>query len=101
MVRGGDSQRYDIIFFWIIMVKRYFILFFYVLIGCLLFHAGTKECTLSGETIIQTNGGRVIAVTSVADTLSTALYSIYTTINCIDFEGMHYRKDIGHRLENE
>jgi phosphoribosylamine-glycine ligase len=38
-----------------------------------------------------------MAVTAVADTLIDALEAIYKTIPYIHFDGMHYRKDIGHR----
>ena len=57
------------------------------------FHLGTKQ---DGENIV-TNGGRVIGVTAVGNTLDEALDKAYSAIgeNGIHFEGMQYRKDIG------
>jgi phosphoribosylamine--glycine ligase len=56
-----------------------------------IFHAGT----IIQESIIVTNGGRVLGVTAVADDLKTALDKAYTAVKLINFEGMHYRTDIG------
>ncbi|MCF7823852.1 MAG: phosphoribosylamine--glycine ligase [Candidatus Marinimicrobia bacterium] len=55
------------------------------------FHAGTK--INSNETV--TNGGRVLAVTSTADSLERALSQSYKNIESIQFEGKTFRKDIG------
>lgn len=60
----------------------------------LIFHAGTKK--ENAKTL--TNGGRVLAVTSLADTFQKALKKSYNTVNKIHFEGMNYRKDIGFDL---
>jgi phosphoribosylamine--glycine ligase len=57
------------------------------------FHAGTS---LKDDKIV-TNGGRVLCVTSVADTLQDSLDLNYNAISKIDFEGMFYRKDIGQK----
>ncbi|HXJ11334.1 MAG TPA: phosphoribosylamine--glycine ligase [Candidatus Limnocylindrales bacterium] len=54
-------------------------------------HAGTKK---AGDAIV-TSGGRVLGVTAVGDTLSAALQKAYEGVGKIQFEGMHYRKDIG------
>ena len=54
------------------------------------FHAGTVE----KDGRILTAGGRVIAVTALADTLEAARDSAYEAISKIRFEGCHYRKDI-------
>jgi phosphoribosylamine--glycine ligase len=59
--------------------------------GVDVFHAGTR---LADGKIV-TNGGRVLGVTAVGATLQDALRKIYSAIEKIDFEGMHYRKDIG------
>jgi phosphoribosylamine--glycine ligase len=56
-----------------------------------IFHAGTRR---AGETVV-TSGGRVLAVTSLADTTTEALDASYTTIAGIRFEGMNFRRDIG------
>jgi phosphoribosylamine--glycine ligase len=60
----------------------------------IIFHAGTKK--ENAKTL--TNGGRVLAITSLADTFQNALQNTYTTINKIQFDGMYYRKDIGFDL---
>ena len=60
----------------------------------IVFHAGT---TIKDAAVI-TNGGRVIAVTSLADTLQEALDASYKSIDEIHFEKMNYRKDIGFDL---
>ena len=60
----------------------------------ILFHAGAK-CK-NGK--IKTNGGRVIAVTSMADTVEMALKKSYNSIKDIRFEKMYYREDIGFDL---
>jgi phosphoribosylamine--glycine ligase/phosphoribosylformylglycinamidine cyclo-ligase len=55
------------------------------------FHAGTKQ---EGDKLV-TAGGRVLAVTSTASTLSQARIQAYAAAKQIRFEGRHYRKDIG------
>ncbi len=60
----------------------------------LIFHAGTNK---KDNTFI-TNGGRVLAVTSMAKDFNQALKSSYSKIEKINFDGMYYRKDIGFDL---
>ncbi len=60
----------------------------------LLFHAGTSV----KENQIVTNGGRVIAVTSLENNWKAALRKSYKSIEKIHFEKMYYRKDIGFDL---
>ena len=60
----------------------------------IIFHAGTKI----NDNSIVTNGGRVIAVTSLAYSMPEALNQSYKTIDSIHFEKMNYRKDIGFDL---
>ena len=57
----------------------------------LIFHAGT--CLKDGKVL--TAGGRVLAVTSLADNFKEALKKSYSRIEKISFENMYYRKDIG------
>jgi phosphoribosylamine--glycine ligase len=57
------------------------------------FHAGTA--IKDGELV--TNGGRVLNVTATGKTLDEALGKAYEAIKHIEFEGMHYRTDIGRR----
>ena len=62
-------------------------------VGPVVFHAGTK--TDNGKTL--TSGGRVLAVTSVGTTLEKALEQSYKALQDIRFDGIYYRKDIGHK----
>jgi phosphoribosylamine---glycine ligase len=57
------------------------------------FHSGTA--LKDGQ--IVTAGGRVLAVSAAAADLQTALDRIYARLKTISFEGMQYRRDIGHR----
>ena len=55
--------------------------------------AGAK---LSGDKLL-TNGGRVLGVTSVADTLDGAIKASYSKVEKIHFGNAYYRHDIGQR----
>lgn len=57
----------------------------------LIFHAGTAN--KNGE--IVTNGGRVLALTSLSGTLQQAVHHSNKVAEKIEFEGKYYRKDIG------
>jgi phosphoribosylamine--glycine ligase len=65
-------------------------------VGTTVFHAGTAP--VDGKTV--TNGGRVMAFTSLADTMEAALEKSYANIANVHFEGMNYRKDIGFDLKD-
>ena len=54
------------------------------------FHSGTK---FDNGNIV-TNGGRVIGITAKGKTVKEAGEKVYENIKKINFEGMHYRKDI-------
>ena len=58
----------------------------------MLFHAGT---TLNNNNEIVTNGGRVLAVTSIGNSLSEAVSKSMKTAENISFEGKYFRTDIG------
>ena len=60
---------------------------------CKVFHAATKR---SGDTVI-TAGGRVLCVTALGETIRQAQRTAYAAVEAIHFDGMQYRKDIGHR----
>ena len=57
------------------------------------FHAGTAR--KDGETV--TAGGRVLAVTATGADLRAAVGRAYEALAPIRFDGMQYRRDIGHR----
>ncbi len=63
--------------------------------GSTLFHAGTGQV----DGTLVTAGGRVLAVTSVADTIEGALSVSYRNAAAISFSNMSYRKDIGFDLK--
>ena len=62
--------------------------------GEMIFHAGTK--IINGQ--VQTSGGRVLAVTSMAEEHKKALLNSYEILSKLSFEGINYRKDIGFDL---
>ena len=57
------------------------------------FHAATQQ----RGTELCTNGGRVLCVTALGGTLKQAQQLAYETAQTIHFDGMQYRRDIGHR----
>jgi phosphoribosylamine--glycine ligase len=60
---------------------------------CRVFHAGTR---LEGKNLL-TNGGRVLCVTALGDSVKVARARAYEALEGIRFEGMQYRKDIAYR----
>ena len=61
--------------------------------GVQVFHAGTVQA--GGQLV--TAGGRVLGVSAAADSLKDALARAYQALEEIAFEGMYFRRDIGHR----
>jgi phosphoribosylamine--glycine ligase len=61
--------------------------------GVQVFHSGTAR--KDGQLV--TAGGRVLGVTAAADSLEEALGRAYEAMALIHFDGMYYRRDIGHR----
>ena len=59
------------------------------------FHAGTR---VSGDHVV-TNGGRVLMIVGTGDDLLSARRTCYERVAQIEFDGMHYRSDIGWRAE--
>lgn len=57
------------------------------------FHAGTAE---DGDAIV-TSGGRVLCVVGLGDTVKLAASEAYAAVDKIHWDGMYYRRDIGHR----
>jgi phosphoribosylamine--glycine ligase len=60
---------------------------------CMVFHAGTA---LSGGKVV-VNGGRVLCVTALGDSVKMAQRRAYQALEDIRFDGMQYRRDIGYR----
>jgi len=60
---------------------------------CKVFHAGTE---LQGKQP-RTSGGRVLCVTALGDSIKLAQQRAYRAVDAIRFDGMQYRRDIGHR----
>lgn len=59
-----------------------------------IFHAGTANND-KGEVV--TNGGRVLCVTSLGETVADAQAKALAVCETVKFDGMQYRKDIGYR----
>lgn len=62
--------------------------------GVKVFHAGTAHDD-SGRLV--TAGGRVMCVTALGDSVSSAHDTAYAGVDCIGWEGAYCRRDIGHR----
>ncbi len=61
--------------------------------GGKVFHAGTKR----PDGALVTDGGRVLGVTALGDTIERAVSEAYAAVARISWPGMHYRRDIGQR----
>ena len=61
------------------------------------FHAGTSKA----EGRFMTAGGRVLGVTAAGENIGAAVKEAYDAIGKIQWEGMHYRKDIAQRALNK
>ncbi|MFD2588014.1 phosphoribosylamine--glycine ligase [Croceitalea marina] len=60
----------------------------------IVFHAGTRW----SDGKVETNGGRVLAVTSYGTDFKDALKTSYKSLKTISFDGIYYRKDLGFDL---
>jgi phosphoribosylamine--glycine ligase len=60
--------------------------------GAVVFHAGTKF----DQTLV-TDGGRVLGVTAIGENISSAKALAYSAVDCIQFPGAYYRRDIGNK----
>ena len=85
LVSGGYPEKYE---------KNKQIFGLDLVQDSMVFHAGAKY----EDGKLKTNGGRVVAVTSKANTIEEALEISYDSIKKISFEKMNYRKDIGFDL---
>jgi phosphoribosylamine--glycine ligase len=61
--------------------------------GVQVFHSGSTQA--DGQLL--TAGGRVLGVTAAAASLEEALARAYEAMDKIHFDGIYYRRDIGHR----
>jgi phosphoribosylamine--glycine ligase len=87
MASGGYPDSYE---------KGYKISGLYKLEETTVYHAGTRV----DDGKIVTNGGRVLNVLAIKDSLKECAHTIYNEIKHISFEKAYYRKDIGHRVLN-
>jgi len=58
------------------------------------FHAGTATAAGGG---VVTSGGRVLCVTALGESVKNAQARAYEALQGIHFDGMQFRRDIGHR----
>ena len=66
--------------------------------GFKVFHAGTKY--VDGD--IRSNGGRVLCITALGDSVQSAQKKVYSKLSSIKWDDSFYRKDIGYRaIERE
>jgi phosphoribosylamine--glycine ligase len=63
-------------------------------LGSTVFQAGSQF----KQQQLLTDGGRVLGVTALGETFEEAIAKAYAGMNCIQFEGMYYRRDIGNRI---
>ncbi|MBT3871954.1 MAG: phosphoribosylamine--glycine ligase [Flavobacteriaceae bacterium] len=85
LVSGGYPEAYE---------KGKLILGIEKIQDSIVFHAGT---TIKNNKIV-TNGGRVLAITSMDLDYKKALKKSYRNIEKLNFDAMNYRKDIGYDL---
>ncbi|WP_020675351.1 phosphoribosylamine--glycine ligase [Geopsychrobacter electrodiphilus] len=64
--------------------------------GLMVFHAGT---TLKDGAVVN-NGGRVLGVTGLGDTVASAINRAYQGVAKISWKNVHFRKDIGQKALN-
>jgi phosphoribosylamine--glycine ligase len=71
--------------------------------GVQVFHSGSAHSgsahsgSAQADCQLLTAGGRVLGVTAAAPSLEEALARAYEAMALIHFDGMYYRRDIGHR----
>lgn len=62
--------------------------------GGIVFQAGTRA--VDGQVV--TDGGRVLGVTAIGADFERAIAQAYDALAAIHFDGIYYRRDIGHRI---
>jgi len=68
-----------------------------VLPGVTIYHAGTR---LAEDGTVLTSGGRVLNVTALGASFADARKAAYEAVDCITWEGMFYRTDIGAKAQS-
>jgi len=68
-----------------------------VLPGVTIYHAGTR---LAEDGTLLTAGGRVLNVTALGSSFAEARKAAYEAVDCITWEGMFYRTDIGAKAQS-
>ncbi len=61
------------------------------------FHSGT---TIDESENILTSGGRVLSIVAQGENFDKAFNLAYSNLSGINFDGIHYRKDIGYQVRN-
>lgn len=64
---------------------------------CKIRHSAQRSVASQEGTTYETNGGRVLGVTALGEDIKTAIDKAYEACSVIEFEDMHYRRDIGYR----
>ena len=64
----------------------------------IVYHSGT-QVTSEPNQVVLSNGGRVLSITGLGNTLRDAVAMSYEAIQNISFSGMQYRRDIAHRYK--
>jgi phosphoribosylamine--glycine ligase len=62
----------------------------------IVFHAGTSVARDDHLSTV-TNGGRVLGVTALGDSIKEAIATAYQAVSKITWDGVHYRRDIGQK----
>lgn len=68
--------------------------------GVRVFQAGTTLDQSSHPSHVVTSGGRVLAVTGDGSTFDDAFRRTYQALQLIQFDGIYYRRDIGHQVRS-
>ncbi len=65
----------------------------------MIFHAGTRKGRRAADSdkLLITAGGRVLNVTALGEDMQKAIDNCYSAVRAIQFDKMHYRRDIGAR----
>ncbi len=64
-------------------------------INTILFHAGTS---INENAELISSGGRVMACTGIADSITNSIANAYKLVNTVNFNGKYFRRDIGQDL---